>query len=54
MGWEIAMTSKVSIIGLGKLGASIAVALASRGVHVIGVDSDPDALRVKQRRLRIS
>src|SRR5688572_2874424 len=32
------MTQKISIIGLGKLGASMAAAFASRGLDVIGVD----------------
>ena len=32
------MVSRYSIIGLGKLGASMAAAIASRGFDVIGVD----------------
>ena len=32
------MTDRISIIGLGKLGASMAAAFASRGFNVIGVD----------------
>jgi UDPglucose 6-dehydrogenase len=32
------MTTKYSVIGLGKLGASMAAAIASRGFNVIGVD----------------
>lgn len=32
------MNTRYSIIGLGKLGASMAAAIASRGYHVIGVD----------------
>src|SRR5678816_3776175 len=32
------MIQKVSVIGLGKLGASMAAAFASRGLEVIGVD----------------
>ena len=32
---------RISIIGLGRLGAPIAAALASRGFDVIGVDTDP-------------
>ena len=35
---------KYSIIGLGKLGASMAAAIASRGFEVIGVDVDPNTL----------
>lgn len=38
------MTLRVSVIGLGKLGASIAAAAASRGVEVIGVDVDRQAV----------
>ena len=34
-----------SVIGLGKLGASMAAAIASRGVHVIGVDISHRAVR---------
>ena len=32
------MSRRISIVGLGKLGASMAAAIASRGHHVIGVD----------------
>jgi len=32
------MTPKCSIMGLGKLGCSMAAAIASRGIGVIGVD----------------
>src|SRR4051794_12373191 len=32
------MTERISVIGLGKLGASMAAAFASRGFDVIGVD----------------
>jgi len=32
------MAEKVSVIGLGKLGASMAAAFASRGFDVVGVD----------------
>ena len=32
------MLTKVSVIGLGKLGASMAAAFASRGFEVVGVD----------------
>jgi UDPglucose 6-dehydrogenase len=35
---------RVSIVGLGKLGASMVAAIASRGGEVIGVDVDPDAV----------
>jgi len=33
------MTQKISVIGLGKLGASMLAGFASRGFHVIGVDT---------------
>lgn len=39
------MRRKYSIIGLGKLGASMAAAIASRGHFVIGVDVNPAAVR---------
>ena len=32
------MIKRVSVIGLGKLGASMAAAFASRGLEVVGVD----------------
>src|ERR1043165_7666349 len=32
------MTERISVIGLGKLGASMAAAFASRGFNVVGVD----------------
>jgi UDPglucose 6-dehydrogenase len=35
---------RVSIVGLGKLGASMVAAIASRGGDVIGVDVNPDAV----------
>ena len=38
------MTTKYSIIGLGKLGASMAAAIASRGFTVIGVDISQSAV----------
>jgi len=38
-------TSKVSIIGTGKLGMSMAVAMAKRGCQVIGVDINPESIR---------
>src|SRR5450755_4566283 len=36
---------KISVCGLGKLGACIAATLAERGFDVIGVDIDPDKVR---------
>ena len=38
------MTRTVSIVGLGKLGASIAAGIASRGQQVIGVDLNPEVV----------
>jgi UDPglucose 6-dehydrogenase len=38
------MTATYSVIGLGKLGASMAGAIASRGFNVIGVDANPLAV----------
>jgi len=38
------MMPPVSIVGLGKLGASMVAAIASRGGEVIGVDVNPDAV----------
>jgi len=38
------MIPRVSIVGLGKLGASMVAAIASRGGHVIGVDVNPAAV----------
>lgn len=38
------MIQKVSIIGLGKLGASMLAGMASRGLDVIGVDVNPHAV----------
>src|SRR5262245_48929741 len=37
---------RYSIIGLGKLGASIAAAIASRGHRVIGVDQDEKVVKL--------
>jgi len=36
---------KISVFGLGKLGACIAATLASRGFDVLGVDIDPEKVR---------
>ena len=35
------MIKTYSIVGLGKLGASMAAAIASRGFNVVGVDVNP-------------
>src|SRR3954447_25111668 len=39
------MTHKLSVIGLGKLGASMLAGMASQGFHVIGVDITESAIR---------
>jgi UDPglucose 6-dehydrogenase len=45
------MKRTVSVIGLGKLGAPLAACLASKGLHVIGVDADPRRVQaVKEGR----
>src|SRR6266571_9582617 len=36
---------RVSVFGLGKLGACIAATLAQRGFEVLGVDIDPEKVR---------
>src|SRR5436309_7765160 len=36
---------KISVFGLGKLGACIAATLAARGFDVLGVDIDPEKVR---------
>ena len=38
------MVMHYSVVGLGKLGASMAAAIASRGFNVIGVDVNPQAV----------
>lgn len=38
------MITKISVHGLGKLGASMAAGFASRGFQVIGVDINPHAV----------
>ncbi|HMA04395.1 MAG TPA: nucleotide sugar dehydrogenase [Methanomicrobiales archaeon] len=43
---EVMTGDTVSIIGLGKLGASMAAAMASRGLKVIGVDVVPRAVEL--------
>ena len=38
------MISNVSVIGGGKLGASMVAGMASRGFHVICIDKNPDVV----------
>lgn len=40
-----AVSRSISVIGLGKLGGSMAAAIASRGFPVVGMDLDLDAVR---------
>jgi UDPglucose 6-dehydrogenase len=45
------MIRAVSVIGLGKLGAPMAAAMASRGLRVIGVDADENKVKaINERR----
>src|SRR6267142_1749107 len=37
---------RIAVIGLGKLGAPLAAVLASKGNDVLGVDVNPDAVRL--------
>lgn len=46
---ESSQITTVSIVGLGKLGAPIAAAMAQRGLTVIGVDSDVSKVTAIQR-----
>lgn len=44
------MIKKCSVIGLGKLGACMAAAIASKGFRVIGVDKDTNCVEAVNRR----
>src|SRR5215210_5735982 len=37
---------RIAVVGLGKLGAPLAAVLASKGNHVLGVDVNPEAVRL--------
>src|SRR4051794_2926928 len=37
---------RVAVVGLGKLGAPLAAVLASKGNDVLGIDINPDAVRL--------
>jgi len=37
---------RIAVVGLGKLGAPLAAVLASKGNQVLGIDIDPDAVRL--------
>jgi UDPglucose 6-dehydrogenase len=43
------MEEGISVIGLGKLGAPLAAALASRGLQVVGVDADTAKVEALQQ-----
>jgi UDPglucose 6-dehydrogenase len=43
------MTKTVSVVGLGKLGAPLAACLASKGLRVVGVDTDPRKVEMLNR-----
>jgi UDPglucose 6-dehydrogenase len=45
------MPTSVSLIGLGKLGAPMAAAIAARGIRVIGVDADAAKIEAVERSL---
>jgi UDPglucose 6-dehydrogenase len=42
---------RISVVGLGKLGACMAAAMASRGVHTVGVDVNASAVEKVQQKL---
>jgi len=44
------MEVRYSVVGLGRLGASMAAAIASRGFYVIGVDVNPRAVELVKNR----
>ncbi len=44
----MAMVKTATVIGLGRLGAPLAVCLASKGMRVIGVDADPQKVEALQ------
>src|SRR3981189_2092603 len=43
------MPTSVSVIGMGKLGAPMAAAMAARGIRAIGVDSDAAKVEAIER-----
>jgi len=49
MAARVSAPRKVAIIGLGKLGAPMAAAVASRGIQVIGADLDPSKVEAINR-----
>jgi len=49
MAARVSAPRKVAVIGLGKLGAPMAAAVASRGIQVIGADLDPSKVEAINR-----
>ncbi len=52
-GWHLLITAeaprslmRVAVVGLGKLGAPLAAVLASKGNDVLGIDVNPEAVRL--------
>ena len=42
-------SGRVAVIGLGYIGLPTAVALATRGIEVVGVDVNPDTVKALTR-----
>ena len=38
------MTTTVAIVGLGRVGLPLALSFADRGLRVVGIDKDPEAI----------
>jgi UDP-N-acetyl-D-mannosaminuronic acid dehydrogenase len=46
------VTGSVAIVGLGRIGLPLALTFADRGLHVVGIDKDPEVLRaISERRM---
>ncbi len=43
---------RIAVVGLGKLGAPLAAVLASKGNEVLGIDVNPEAVRLAERGSR--
>ena len=43
---------RIAVVGLGKLGAPLAAVLASKGNDVLGIDVNPEAVRLAERGAR--
>ena len=41
---------RIAVVGLGKLGAPLAAVLASKGNEVLGIDVNPEAVRLLNGR----